>query len=222
MAYVDITKAQLITEARELINEPNAVLFSDTDIGAWIDFAANEMSKMMLFGETVTSQQLATNTQSYAYATNLPRPEAVIYYGSSANTPGATAVALIKTHPRQMKQNADRSTNGVPVEWWFADEKIWVYPIPAAGQTLHYLKIIAHDYQSYDETVVPDYLQEYPVWYTLSKCMEKKKNYAAAQQYMAIFDSFMMFHRLDNFYPKSVDSKDMMRQQDRTQVIQEG
>ena len=52
--------------------------------------------------------------------------------------------------------------------------------------------------------------------------MEKKKNYVAAQQYMAIFDSFIMFYRIDNMYPKPVDSKDMMRTQDRTRIIQEG
>jgi len=220
MAMTDITKAQLIVEIRELINEPSAVLFSDTDIGAEIDFAANEMSKAMLFGETCTEQQLATTTQSYAYTTNLPRPEAIIYYGSSNTVPGTTARTLIKTHGKQMRHNAIRA-NGVPFEWWFADEKIWVYPIPAAGQNSHYLLILAHNYQSYDESVVPDYLQEYTVWYALAKCMEKKKNYAAAQQYMGIFDSFMMFHRLDTVLPKEVDSKDMMKTQDRT-IVQEG
>jgi len=220
-AMTDKTKANLVTEVRALINEPNAVLFSDADIEAEIDFAANEMTKAGLTGETFTSQVISDSTQEYAYTTNLPRPEAVIYYGASETAPGATAKTLIKTHPRQMGRIASRTVAGPPVEWWFVDEKIWLYPIPSSSEDGHYIKIIAHNYQSYVEGVVPDYLQEYIIWYVLAKCMEKKKNYAAAQQYMAIFDSFIMFHRLDGIYPKPVDSKDMMVQQDRTRVIQE-
>jgi len=223
MAMSDKSAANLITEVRTLINEENAVLFSDTDITAGLDFAINEMSKSMLFGGTSTSQQLSTGTQYYTYTSNLPRPEAIIYYGASETAPedtAGTAKTLIKTHPRQMAQNADRSTDGPPVEWWFADEKIWVYPAPSASENNHYLIILGWSYDAAYSTDVPDYLQEYTIWYALSKCFEKKKNYAAAQQYMAIFNSFIMFHRLDNFYPKPIDSKDMMKIQDRT-VTQE-
>jgi len=227
MAYTDKEVADLTTEVRRLFNEPVPMSITDTDINKWLDFAVNKMSDAGLLGEVTEELQFDGSTPEQKLAYTIFHPVAVIYEGASTSTPGATSspvqapFALTKTNYRQMAHNQTDpgASSTYPTEWWAEGGYIHFWPPPGTDLANHYIRVFGYTrYDTYDKTKVPSWLQEYTIWYALSMAFEKIGNYAAAQQYMSVFDNFISFHRQE-MISDIIDAKDDMRQKDRTQVI---
>lgn len=231
MAYTDKTVTMLTTEVRTLLNELVPMMVSDSDIGAGLDFATNEMFDAGLIGQDSIDSQYATPTPvSYIAYTTEERfyPEAVVYVGASHTAPGATSspvqapLALRRTHVKQMNHNQSNpgATSTYPTEWYFLKDLIYLWPPPGTALAEHYVKVFGYlRLDAYDETAIPPYLQEYTIWYALSRALQKIGNHAAAQQYMSIFNNFISFHRQEIISDR-IDAYDDMKSKDRTQAIQ--
>jgi len=230
MAYSD--ESELITQIRRLINEPTALIHSDTDITAWIDRGAEEISKMTLCNESFAATKLVTGDYDYVGTGsdfNLKdciEVESVMYWAGQDpdNNKGTTAYSLVKTHPRQMGQNRD-NTAGAPKEWWYIDgsNTLYIWPPPSASENGHYIQVLYYSQaDTYNDGAnIPDHLREYVIWYAAARAFEREGKYAQHEQYMSIFNNFCNFHRMDR-HKIPADSKDMMKTQDKTQYIQQG
>ncbi len=189
MAYTDKTKAAIKTEVRHLINEEVAMFITDTDLEAWIDRGINHIARITMYDENHGTDSLASGVTAYAITdTNADNDQIqianVLYLG--AVNDGDNAQSLTKTHPRQTSHNIKAGEDGVPSEWWVADNKIHVWPPPSGNENNHIIDIYYIDYpDTYVEANVPPYLQEYTILYTLSKAYEKMERFAAAEQYMS-------------------------------------
>lgn len=224
MSYTDKTVANLKTEVRYLINEPTAMFITDTDLEAWINRGIGRAGMVSMYAESHGTDQLVTGTTEYSISDTIADADqiqivAVLYLGAANN--GESAYALSKTHVRQTGNNILYSLTGPPKEWYQVDNKVNIWPAPSSSENNHYIDIFYIDFQdSYVEANIPPYIQEYVIWYVLSKCYEKMGKYAIAQQYMAIFESFLMFHRLARYH-RACDAKADMKIGDRTQIIEQ-
>lgn len=230
MAYTPLTDTTSIVQVRSLINEPTALMFSDTDILAWLDEATSLVLQMTLCGEDADNTfTLATGVMEYAhssvYSAGCIKTEALLYQADTvANKWSSGAKCLIKITPRLFRQ-LDEGAAGAPIYWTEFNESIWIWPDPIAGVNTH--KITCLFYKNITDTEkdasntlqnLPEYMQEYVVWYAVAKAFERDGKYIQARQYYDIFYNFIMFSRQDVLY-KPVDSKSMMKLGDNTQFV---
>ena len=222
MAWPTLIEALLYTEIRALLNEPTARLFTDAQLLIWINRATAEIAQMSLCVEDASdSIALATGVWEYAHdlVGNLSI-EAMWYTGSASavGTSSAAAYALTKVHARMIQHVCD-DTAGPPRFWAYVpDEKIIFWPPPAAGQNGFLVQVLY--YRSIDGTFtgLPLPFQHLVIWYTLAKAYERLNKYNHAQQYMSIFNNFLIYLR-SIYHQLPVDSRDMMQLPDRTQIV---
>jgi len=229
MAFPTFTDASIRNMVRRLINEPTATLITDNDIDDWIDFGVAEIAQRSLTYEEIlydSTFALADGSERYAVTGRVGadciRVHTLIYTAATAGSSCATgAYALIKVTPRHFRK-LTATTDGAPIYWTEYGGYIYLNPTPDTAQdgkgihVLYYKNI--DDVSATTITELPEYMQEYVVFYCVAKSFEKMGKHEQAQQYMSIFDNFIMFHREDNFN-KPVDSKDLMRLPDRTQYV---
>ena len=235
MAYSDET--QLVTEVRRLINEPVALVHSDADIVAWLDRGAEEIARITMClekgvsGITDRTKQLNTGSYMFTYASlgvdgsASPAGRCIkidsILYVKATSSEATSGYALMKTHPRQMAHNTT-ATSGCPTEWWDVDEKLFIWPPPDSNASSKYLRVLyyKHPTNGYSEGAnLPNYLNEYVIYFAVAKAFMAEGKTAQHDQFMSIFYSMLDFHRQDK-YKESPDSKDMIKIQDNTQILQ--
>lgn len=228
-----ITEASLYTDIRSMLNEPSALLWTNTELLAWIDQAARIIGAVTLCNETIVAENLVSTTvptvEQTAYVLSdssieeAPLIETVIYYGGPANVMTSTTKTLMKVHPRVFYNVVD-DTPGPSKYWTVINETLYIWPPPSVTENNFVIHLLYHDNvdEYYDGSSVyylRDELQEYVIWYAVAKAFEKVSKYAQSEQYMSIFNSFLSFHRQDRI-PKPVDSTEMMGIPDRTQMVQ--
>jgi len=228
-----ITEATLYSDIRSMLNEPTPLIWTNTELLAWIDQAARIIGAVTLSRELTVDDAISSTTgptvEQTAYALldssieEAPLIDAIIYYGSTTNTASVHTSALIKVHPRVFDNVVD-DTEDYPKFWTVINETVYIWPPPKLTINDHVFQILYHD--NVDEYFLAattyylrDELQEYVIWYAVAKAFEKVGKYAQSEQYMSIFNSFISFHRQDRL-PKPVDSLEMMNVPDRTQMVQ--
>ncbi len=239
MAFPAMIDATMVARARVLLNEPTALNFTDTEIQAWIDRAANYISKDARTGEIgggISKLTIQDATASYAYAaTDISAALATatqeynieidsIFYCAEATATPQTAsggYTLKKIHPRHFL-HLPNSVAGPPFYWCDRNETILLHPVPAVGQATFVCDVLWYKvHNTYEDSGttynLPNYMKEHVLWYVMSQALFKMKRYDAANMFLGIFTKFVMFHRADN-YIKPVDSMDMMIQPDYTQT----
>lgn len=239
MANVCYTEAVLKTAIRSLINEPIAVMHSDTDLQAYIDDAAQDICRLGMLKEKVIEGSL-TYSATLSGVLKIAHSngtfwdtgdlsdcillESVIYMGAASATipTAATMKALVKTHTRLMGRMGRDYTADVPVEYYDFGGNTYIFPAPSNAITTYKVKAfyyaMAPEYYTAAYNI-PTRYAEYAIWYALSRCMEREGKLAQAQQYKSIFDNLVLFSRKDTS-EKYADSIDTLRQQDYTQVVQ--
>ncbi len=234
MAYN--TGTELVTQIRRLINEPSALVHSDTEIVSYINRGAEEIGRRSLCMEnSVAATTLAADTWSFAFSAitedyesggivDTVKVDSVLYWGPvdpSTSYVATGAKALIKVNPRQISHDSEKGTLGPPIEWWVQDEILYIWPPSSSVEATHYISVNVHTKPNTynDGAKIPVWLREYVIWYSVAKCFEKEGKYAQHDQYLSYFHNFIDFHRVDRMLSKVPDSKDMMTIPDRTQYI---
>ena len=226
----NITEASLYTDIRSMLGEPTSLLWTNTELLAWIDQAARIIGAVTLCNEAIVAETLnwAAGVETTAYALSdsnieeAPLIEAVIYYGGAVDVMTSTTRTLMKVHPRVFYNVVD-DTPGPTKYWAVINEYLYIWPPPSTTENTFALHILYYDnadeYYTGAVYLLRDELQEYVIWYAVAKAFEKVGKYAQSEQYMSIFNSFLSFHRQDRI-PKPVDSIEMMGIPDRTQMVQ--
>ena len=231
--YTHKTYAAIATEVRNLINEPSALFYTDAEIYAWTDYAAREIALNTLCCEkflTITSTNAAYIYPFYSSgpglgitetAKNIIHIESVMNNGTSAAY--TDTYGLQKFHPRLISHLKPNTSSTTPLYWSVAQKSLFLWP-PTNGtaislDVLYYELPIAYADSTTSPTsyYLPEYMEEYVIWYALAKCYEKAGRPSQAQQYLSIFNSFIELHKTDRFI-KHIDSHDMMKLPDFTKV----
>lgn len=225
MAFPAISDTDFTTYIRTLINEPNALYVTDAQIVQWIDRATQVIAQLAFAMEDDTViEQLATGQTEYSLTTagitDEQKIEAILYQGQFAAAPNESEIKngeavmqmLVKIHPRQM-EHIQVGTAGPPKFWTLINRTIIIEPAPSADENTDSVRILYYKNINDTPTNLPDHLQEYVIWYAVSKYFSRAGKPQQAAQYMSYFNNFLMFHRADRHY-KASDSKDMMGIQD--------
>lgn len=172
---------------------------------------------MSVFEELVAeSVGAAILTYQYGWLADIVKPYACVYHKGDIVTGDMYYRGLTRIHPRQVKY-LDHYDDGEPHYWWYHNDKIGVYPIPAAAQDKDCV-LVYHSRVVEDIALLPDMYQSFAILKAVAMARRKNGNFAEAMQYESMYLNSIMFHRMD-LYEKGVDSKDMFQVPDRTQVI---
>jgi hypothetical protein len=214
-----------------MLNEPNALIFTDTEITDWINRGTNIVMKDSKCKRNIITKLLTNGTAEYSYATlftatpNAITVEAVFYAGGTTATVPAPQVVsggycLEKIHPRQIT-TSPHAAGSAPRFWYDRNDTIGISPTPTtAGGLAGYVFLYYENENLFvpNTTInaLPNHLQEVVTWYVLAQANIKTKRYSVANMFMSIFMNYLMFYRQD-YFAKPVDSADMMTAPDYTQ-----
>jgi len=203
----------LRTEIRSDLNEPTALLYSDTELKLWIDEAARKISILTLCNDTVeevTADKISANAIEIALDTEFIRIHSVVY---DTDTP--PVYGLQRVHPWMLGHGGTGDcTAGTPRFWcqWTPDHIIiW----PRANATVAADKMwvfgasVVDNYGADGSETLPDELQPLCKDYVLSLAHTKAGKHRLAAMYMQRFMQKCMIHRRDvhDFY-ELTESKD--------------
>jgi len=200
------SKANILTEVRNILGEPSAVFWSDNEINEWIDQAAVDISSKAMCVEASGTLTLASGTLEYTEPTDCIKVYAVLVSNRG----------LLKIHPRQLG-NATETSSGTPNYFYHFNGKIGVYPVPSAAGSA----TVLYSKETDDITDVPDEYQPYAILFAAAKAKIKDQKFDQANTLMVQYLNSLIFHRQD-LYERGVDSKDMLRIPDRTVVVGQG
>lgn len=204
-----MTKSDILTEVRALVNEPTATMFSDSEINSWIDQAAIDISTKALCYEQTEDITLATDTMEYTPST----ADVLKIYAAHYNNSG-----LIRIHPKAVAHITSVSS-GAPVYWYEHHGKVGFYPVPSASESGNTVTIMFSS-ETDDITDIPDEYQPLAILFVASKCKTKEGKFSQAAQLYAQYLNSLYFHRQD-LHERGVDSLDQFRIPDRTIVAEQ-
>ena len=192
---MSLTKPQILTEIRALLNEPTAVFWTDTEINNWIDQAALDISAKTLCYETTSDITLATDTISYAEPAGCLKVHAILY----ENKP------LTKADAKKIGTAAARDA-GEPEYWFHYAKKIWLWPVPDSSRTDKKATCLLHA-STNDITLIKDEYQPFAILFGLSKGLLKDRKYTQSAHVYQMYLNSLGFHRQD-LQMKPADAKD--------------
>ena len=241
------TDALMNTRLRYLLNDPNDMLYTDTELLRWTDRGANILLGTTKGKESYVTEPCANGTYEYALSgivadeDSIIQIETVFYTGAAAATPQTAQAGwcLQKVHPRQIA-NSPYSATDTP-KWWYdaTSTSASLSIIPAVGihptpLTTNALVILYYEsVNTYDGgTLESGYIYPDSVAGTTNNLPEHMQDVVtwyvlakANEKYKryAVSQMFMsIFMNFAIFYrqdynPKPVDSIDMMTAPDYTQ-----
>jgi hypothetical protein len=126
--FPEQTDALINTRLRYMLNDPNALSFTDTELLRWTDRGANILLGTTKGKESYLVETLINGTAEYSFANlvatadsdSIINIETVFYTGTTSITTPQTAQAgwcLQKVHPRQLA-NSPFSATDTP-KWWY-------------------------------------------------------------------------------------------------------
>lgn len=238
------TKAQMLTQARALLNETTALFWTDTELANYLDMGARTLSGIALC--TPASEFIDADNTSWAagvlsgiMATNFIKIVSVEAHTTGSSSHNGTPVQLARSDIRAFGQGAPASadTNQMPQWYYIFGNRVFVWPCPkgttvaAVGSNGGYLRIhgyrTAWNYDRYALTTdtpssavydIPDSLQARLIDFVVACAYIKAGKYSLTKYHMQSFMQAAMMDRRDVFESNGiVDSLDRFLIPDRTQ-----
>lgn len=205
------TLATSITEVRNILNEKNAVFWTDTEISDWIKEGTRIFSsKTLMVEDTQDIDPLVANQLSYSssdetWLGDMIEPYACIYYDGTSRYKG-----LMKIHPRQIG-NLALGTAGPPKYYCMHDRKLYIFPMTSAAVVAAGGKItMLYSKETEDIADITDEYYHLPILYASARAKQKDQKYAEANSLFAQFYQEVNFERQDK-HAREVDSLDKFR-----------
>lgn len=196
MAY---TRTTLITQARQILNEPTAQFWTDAELGDWVDQATLDISTKAHCVELQAPVTLVPNVQAYAVPTGAVGIEAVLLEGKS----------LAKLRARQFGFVSD-SNDTRPTSYAHWAGHLHFYPIPADDFSV----AVQYWGTTADVDLLPEGYEDLVLLYVLRNARLKEEKYPAAAQLHAMYLSELQFQRVD-MQEREPDTKEKLRLADR-------
>ena len=212
-----LTKANALSEVRRQLGEPTSVVFTDTDINAWLDIGARNVSAVTLCAPFSYAYTPVTIAYKISMSSDdIIKVKAVTY---SPDTGPTETYALQRITPSQFGHVGDK-VGTLPYYWFHFDEYLYIWPPVAAAVTSQ--RIVVYGYQlvsSYGTNgdSLPDYLNplciDYAVAMAYCKDGKYQKSARAFQRYMS---QLMRYRRDITDSIEAVDTLDMHKIPDKT------
>ena len=207
---MSLTLANAITEVRDILNEPTAAFWTDSQITKWIQEGCRIFSsKTLLVEDTQVLDPPIANTLVYTSTEETWIGDVLEIYAAIYDDGSQGYKGLIKIHPRQLGNLATR-TAGPPKYYCFHDRSIYVWPLPSAAVIASGQISFLFAKETDDITAIADEYQHLPVIYATAKCKQKDKMFAEAASLLAQFYQELQFERSDK-HDREVDSIDQFK-----------
>lgn len=212
------TKALLLAQVRELLAEPVAMFWLDSELNDMIDWAARCMSGITLCTQDTEAITTVENVSAYALVNQYIRVEDVIFNDTTG---------LQRLNIRNFGHGAagGTATNQNPKWYYIFGNYLYLWPVPkgtaaGAGKIDVYGYRVAEDYE-HGSTVydVPDRLQGQLLDFVMACAYTKAGKYFLTRKYMQKFIQSAIIDRKDIHENRvSVESIDRFLIPDRTVV----
>jgi hypothetical protein len=192
-----LTLIQATADVRQLLNEPAAVYWTDTELEDWIKEGTRLISAKTLQVEETADITLVQNQLIYnladgvtTWAADCLEPYAAIYNNGSNKYKGLQLV-----HPKQIG-NLMTFTSGDPKYYSFHNRSFYIWPLPSATTATRTVSIL-YAKESEDVTELSDEHQHLAIIWAQARAMEKDHKYGTAQSLKQQFFSELDFTRKD-------------------------
>ena len=216
------TRIEAIAAVRSLLREPTARVFSNNQIGWWVDIGTRMASQLAFAYEVDEEETLLLNTVSYALGSvsDFISVESVVYLSA-----GTVEKGLQRIRPQGYGHVAPKTT-GDPRFYFYWAGKIYIYPCPSSVEVYDGAKIRVHGYAAALEyggagsEALPDAVQYQTVLFALSHAYTKlgKHRMAATKMQEAMNKCYAWFRQVHSLN-ELADSQDMVKLPDKTQVV---
>jgi hypothetical protein len=182
------TAATAREQVRMLLSETTSQFFTDTEIDNWVKEATENISARALCFQDSDTFLLTTSTYEYTdLVTNgsAAVTDIVKVWGCVYLNPDDEFIGLKRIHPSQIA-DLQHMKPGPPVYYYHFDDKIGIFPIPAAGQNGDSVKIY---FSKQSQTIgdLPNEYQPLTFWYAASMAYMKRGNSALADKFYQMY-----------------------------------
>lgn len=204
MAY---TLATATTQVRNLLNEDDAVFWSDSEIQEWIKEGCLLFSSATLLVEdtqdiTLVANQLKYTSSDESWIANCLEIYSAYYDDQSNNYAG-----LVKAHPRQLGHVAT-FTAGDPKYIMLHKRQVYIWPLTTSAiVTAGGVVTCLYAKTTNDITAIQDEFQLLPIMFAQARAMEKDRRFGEANQLFQQFYTMINFERADK-HARETDSMD--------------
>ena len=212
-------RTEAIAAVRSLLREPTARIFTDVQIGYWVDVGTRMVSQLAFAYEVDELESLIENTVSYALISNFISVESVTYLSG-----GTVEYGLQRIRPQGYGHVAEK-TVGAPRFYFYWANKVYIYPCPSsavasAGTIEVHGYAGALEYGGAGSEALPDAMQYQTVLFALSHCYTKlgKHRLAAMKMQEAMNKCYAWFRQVHSLN-EMADSQDMVKLPDKTQIV---
>lgn len=194
------TEAQLVAQARALLNESTALFWSDTELADWVKQGTVDVSTKGRCVETAIAFPLTALIHAYAKPAGLIGIETI-------HGPGGTALAQLRG--RQFG-HVSSSTEPTPTSFCLYAGLIIFHPVPQVPVLTSVLYWIKTD----NVAVLDEGYQNLVLLYVMMKARLKEQRYNEAAQLHSMYLNELQFQRQD-LQEREPDSKEKLRLADR-------
>lgn len=237
------TVAQAITAVRDLFREPApGIKVSDTEITAWLNWAARNISSVTLCYHAATvnagtgaleNHEIVTtvaSTYRYTLTAKFIKIHDVVFEPSGAAT---APYGLKRISPHQFGHGLAKGETGssvVPKFYFYFGNSLFIWPSPIGaanvGAYIHvYGAQSCQDYSHTDTILqygIPDRLQPLAIDYALACCCIKTGQMRRASELMQNYFAMLDFERKDNYDRKRTpDTRDVVEIPTRNVIVQQ-
>lgn len=192
---MSLTLAQATTDVRDLLNEPTAVFWTDTEIEDWIKEGVIKISSKLHGVEadddlTLVENQLIYTSTDHSWIGDCMAIQAAIYDDGANKYKGLQFV-----NPKQLG-NVKTFTSGDPRYYGFYNRTIYIWPLPSsttAGNTISFL----YAKETNDITELQDEHQGLAIIWAQIKAYEKDMKWQTAAALKQEFYSELNFEKAD-------------------------
>jgi len=192
---MSITLNEAIADVRMVLNEANAVFWTDSELSDWIKEGTRIVASKIRCVEadddlTLVTSQLVYTSSDDAWIADCIAPYAAIYNNGSSGYKGLQFV-----NPKQIG-NLLTYTAGDPKYYSFHNRSFYIWPLPTATENGNVVSML-YAKESDDFTAIPDEFQHLPIMWSQAKAYEKDKMHAQAAMAKQNFYSEIQFERID-------------------------
>ena len=192
------TAADIITEARQILNESVASFWTDAMMLDWIDAATKEIVAKTKCRQDIATITLVTGTMEYAWTGDSEYIQimACMYHD------GTEYKSLTKT---DIKSIGRISATGSPKYWYEWEDQVGIWPIPTAAYNAqkvyaYYVIVPVVIDGTTDNILTPAIFDDALVWYTVGHAKMRDNKPEEAAYYMNLFNEIIALYRQDILY----------------------
>lgn len=192
-----LTLTEAVADARQLLNEPTAVYWADSELEDWIKEGVRIIAAKSLQVEADDNITLVTDQLIYnladgvtTWAADCLEPYAAIYNNGSNKYKGLQLI-----HPKQIGQLMT-FTPGDPKYYSFHNRSFYVWPLATSAENGRVISVL-YAKETDDITELFDEHQHLAVIWAQARAMEKDHKYQTAASLKAQFFQELDFTRKD-------------------------